>query len=85
MGVGAVDDLVMRAGTLISAEEDGRRALVLRKLGRPGESSTSRIQVGLELIPCSKSRRHTQSTLRFILEGSDAWTATAICASNGRA
>jgi hypothetical protein len=54
MGVGVVRELVMRAGAVISAKEVGHRALVFRKLGRPGESNLSRIQVGLQLTPRSE-------------------------------
>ena len=71
--------LVMEAGTLISAEEAVRRVLVLENPGLPGKSSiTSTLYAGLQLIlpgEVAPSHRHTQSALRFIVEGCGAWTA----------
>ncbi|MGF7000301.1 gentisate 1,2-dioxygenase [Paraburkholderia sp. GAS32] len=74
-----VRDLVMRAGSLISAEEAVRRVLVLENPGLPGKSSmTPNLYAGLQLIlpgEIAPSHRHTQSALRFIVEGKGAWTA----------
>ena len=71
--------LVMEAGSLISAEEAVRRVLVLENPGLPGKSSiTSTLYAGLQLIlpgELAPSHRHTQSALRFIVEGRGAWTA----------
>lgn len=71
--------LVMEAGSLISAEEAVRRVLVLENPGLPGKSSiTSTLYAGLQLIlpgEVAPSHRHTQSALRFIVEGNGAWTA----------
>lgn len=71
--------LVMQAGSVISAEEAVRRVLVLENPGLPGKSSiTSTLYAGLQLIlpgEIAPSHRHTQSALRFIIEGQGAWTA----------
>ncbi len=74
-----VRPLVMQAGGVISAEEAVRRVLVLENPGIPGNSSiTSTLYAGLQLIlpgEIAPSHRHTQSALRFIVEGKGAWTA----------
>ncbi|NIF78131.1 gentisate 1,2-dioxygenase [Paraburkholderia sp. Cy-641] len=74
-----VRDLVMQAGDVISAEEAVRRVLVLENPGLPGKSSmTPNLYAGLQLIlpgEIAPSHRHTQSALRFIVEGKGAWTA----------
>lgn len=74
-----VRDLVMQAGAVISAEEAVRRVLVLENPGLPGKSSiTPALYAGLQLIlpgEVAPSHRHTQSALRFIVEGRGAWTA----------
>lgn len=70
---------LMRAGDLISAEQAERRVVILENPGLPGESAiTSRLYAGLQLVlpgeiaPC---HRHSQSALRFVLEGEGAYTA----------
>lgn len=72
------DDL-MSSGTLISAEEAVRRVLILENPGLAGQSSiTQTLYAGLQLIlpgEVAPSHRHTQSALRFIVEGSGAYTA----------
>ena len=74
-----IRDLVMQAGAVISAEEAVRRVLVLENPGLPGKSSiTPSLYAGLQLIlpgEIAPSHRHTQSALRFIVEGRGAWTA----------
>ncbi|MDF3833089.1 gentisate 1,2-dioxygenase [Cupriavidus basilensis] len=74
-----VRPLVMQAGEVISAAEAVRRVLVLENPGLPGKSSiTSTLYAGLQLIlpgEIAPSHRHTQSALRFIVEGRGAWTA----------
>jgi gentisate 1,2-dioxygenase len=71
--------LVMQAGALISAEEAVRRVLILENPGLPGAAGiTSTLYAGLQLIlpgEIAPSHRHTQSALRFVIEGSSAWTA----------
>lgn len=75
----AARDYLMRAGDLISAEKAERRVLILENPGLPGQSRiTTSLYAGLQLIlpgevaPC---HRHTQSALRFVLEGEGAYTA----------
>lgn len=69
---------VMQAGEIISTEEAVRRVLVLENPGLPGKSSiTSTLYAGLQLIlpgEIAPSHRHTQSALRFVMEGQGAWT-----------
>ncbi|WP_341315659.1 gentisate 1,2-dioxygenase [Paraburkholderia sp. IMGN_8] len=71
--------LVLQSGALISAEEAVRRVLILENPGLPGKSSmTPNLYAGLQLIlpgEIAPSHRHTQSALRFIVEGESAWTA----------
>ena len=74
-----IRELVMQSGSLISAEEAVRRVLVLENPGLAGRSSmTPTLYAGLQLIlpgEIAPSHRHTQSALRFIVEGRGAWTA----------
>ncbi|MBN3846692.1 MULTISPECIES: gentisate 1,2-dioxygenase [Burkholderiaceae] len=74
-----VRDLVMQSGGLITAEEAVRRVLFLENPGLPDKASiTPALYAGLQLIlpgEIAPSHRHTQSALRFILEGSTAYTA----------
>jgi gentisate 1,2-dioxygenase len=72
-------DYLLRAGDLISAEQAERRVLILENPGLAGQSAvTPSLYAGLQLIlpgevaPC---HRHSQSALRFVLEGEDAYTA----------
>jgi len=71
--------LLLRAGDLIGAEEAERRVLILKNPGLDGRSAiTSSLYAGLQLIlpgEIAPSHRHTQSALRFVLEGSGAFTA----------
>jgi gentisate 1,2-dioxygenase len=70
---------LMRAGELISAEEAVRRVLILENPALRGQSSiTQSLYAGLQLIlpgEVAPSHRHTQSALRFIVEGRGAYTA----------
>ena len=70
---------VMEAGELISAAEAERRVLVLENPALRGASSiTHTLYAGLQLIlpgEIAPSHRHTQSALRFIVEGTGAYTA----------
>lgn len=70
---------LMQAGELISAEEAVRRVLILENPALRGQSSiTQSLYAGLQLIlpdEIAPSHRHTQSALRFIVEGSTAYTA----------
>ena len=68
-----------RAGEVISAEEAVRRVLVLENPALPGSASiTNSLYAGLQLIlpgEVAPAHRHTQSALRFIVQGKGAYTA----------
>lgn len=70
---------LLRAGEAITAEEAVRRVLILENPQLRGQSAiTQSLYAGLQLIlpgEVAPSHRHTQSALRFIVEGSGAWTA----------
>jgi len=70
---------LMRAGQAITADETVRRVLILENPALPGQScATQSLYAGLQLIlpgEVAPGHRHTQSALRFIVEGSDAYTA----------
>jgi gentisate 1,2-dioxygenase len=74
-----VRPLLMRAGEAITAEEAVRRVLILENPALRGQSAiTQSLYAGLQLIlpgEVAPSHRHTQSALRFIVEGSGAYTA----------
>ncbi|QDL37917.1 gentisate 1,2-dioxygenase [Rhodoferax sediminis] len=74
-----VRPFLMRAGDAITAEEAVRRVLVLENPALRGQSSiTQSLYAGLQLIlpgEVAPSHRHVQSALRFIVEGSGAYTA----------
>ena len=74
-----VRDYLMRAGDAISAEQAERRVLIMENPGLPGLSAiTPSLYAGMQLVlpgevaPC---HRHSQSALRFVMEGGDAFTA----------
>lgn len=69
---------LMRAGDLITAEQAERRVLILENPGLAGLSAVvPSLYAGLQLIlpgeiaPC---HRHSQCALRFVMEGSGAYT-----------
>ena len=74
-----VRPFLVRAGEAITAEEAVRRVLILENPALRGQSAiTQSLYAGLQLIlpgEVAPSHRHTQSALRFIVEGSGAWTA----------
>lgn len=69
----------MQAGGLITAKEAERRVLILENPGMPGQSCvTHALFAGLQLVmpgEVAPAHRHTQSALRFIIEGRGAYTA----------
>lgn len=71
--------LLMRAGTAITAAEAVRRVLILENPALRGQSAiTQSLNAGLQLIllgEVAPSHLHTQSALRFIVEGAGAYTA----------
>jgi gentisate 1,2-dioxygenase len=74
-----VRPFLMRASQAITAEEAVRRVLILENPALRGQSAvTQSLYAGLQLIlpgEVAPSHRHTQSALRFIVEGSGAYTA----------
>ena len=70
---------VAEAGRLITAEEAERRVLILENPGLTGMSRvTQSLYAGLQLIlpgETAHSHRHSASALRFILEGTGAYTS----------
>ncbi|UTW05897.1 gentisate 1,2-dioxygenase [Pseudomonas benzenivorans] len=70
---------LMEAGELITAEEAIRRVLVLENPAIRGQASiTPSLYGGLQLIlpgEIAPSHRHSQSALRFVVEGRGAYTA----------
>jgi gentisate 1,2-dioxygenase len=76
---GAMRALLLDAGKLISAEEAERRVLILENPALRGASSvTQTLYAGLQLVlpgEVAPAHRHSQSALRFIIEGDGAYTA----------
>ena len=74
-----VKDHVLNSGEIISAKEAERRVLILENPNMKGESRiTDTLYAGLQLImpgEIAPSHRHTQSALRFIMDGNGAYTA----------
>ena len=70
---------LMASGSLITAQEATRRVLMLMNPGLGGEASiTGSLFAGLQLImpgEIAPAHRHSQSALRFIIEGHGAYTA----------
>jgi gentisate 1,2-dioxygenase len=70
---------LVRAGSLITAEEAERRVLVLENPKMAGLSrATDTLYAGLQMIlpgEVAPAHRHTQSALRFVLHGEGAFTA----------
>lgn len=74
-----VRPFLLESGELISAREAVRRVLVFENPALRGASSiTQTLYAGLQLIlpgEIAPSHRHTQSAIRFIVEGDGAYTA----------
>jgi gentisate 1,2-dioxygenase len=70
---------VMESARLISAEEAERRVLILENPAMQGSSQvTNTLYAGLQLImpgEVAPPHRHTQTALRFVIEGRGAYTA----------
>ena len=75
----AIRPYILESGRAITAKEAIRRVLVLENPGLRGQSCITRsLYCGLQLIlpgEIAPSHRHTQSALRFIVEGAGAYTA----------
>lgn len=74
-----VRPLIMQGGGLVTAEDAFRRVLVLQNPSFPAEQrATGTLYAGLQLVlpgelaPC---HRHSQTAIRFILEGNGALTS----------
>ena len=83
------------AGKLITAKEAERRVLVLENPGLRGQSKiTTSLFAGVQMVvpgDVAPAHRHSQSALRFVLEGHGAFTSvdgertvTLQCARGGR-
>ena len=74
-----VREHLLEAGRLITAEEAERRVVVLANPGLPGRVQvTDTLYAGLQLIlpgEVAPPHRHSQAALRFVMEGSGAYTA----------
>jgi gentisate 1,2-dioxygenase len=72
---------MLEAGGLITAKEAERRVLVLENPGLRGQSKvTTSLYAGVQLVlpgEIAPAHRHSQSALRFVLEGKGAHTAVA--------
>jgi gentisate 1,2-dioxygenase len=70
---------VLESAAHISAREAERRVMILENPGLRGSSQiTHNLYAGLQLImpgEVAPAHRHTQSALRFVVEGSGAYTA----------
>ena len=70
---------MMEAGGLITAKEAERRVLILENPGLRGQSKiTTSLYAGVQLVipgEVAPAHRHSQSALRFVLEGRGAHTA----------
>lgn len=73
-----VRPFLMESGGLLTAKEAVRRVLILQNPGMGGQAAiTHTLFAGLQLIlpgEVAPSHRHTQSALRFIVEGDGAYT-----------
>lgn len=70
---------LLEAGQLITAKEAERRVLVLENPGMRGQSKiTTSLYAGLQLVlpgEVAPAHRHSQSALRFVVDGSGAYTS----------
>lgn len=75
----AIREAMIEAGGLITAREAERRVLILENPGLRGQSRvTTSLYAGVQLVlpgEVAPAHRHTQSALRFVLEGEGAHTA----------
>lgn len=75
----AIRSYMMEAGKLITAGEAERRVLILENPGLRGQSKiTTSLYAGVQLVmpgEVAPAHRHSQSALRFVLEGKGAHTA----------
>ncbi len=71
--------LLLEAGGLITAKEAERRVLILENPGMPDSGRiTTSLYAGLQLVlpgEVAPAHRHTQTALRFVMDGNGAYTA----------
>ena len=71
--------LLMEAGRLLTEQEAERRVLILENPGLRGQSKvTGSLYIGLQLImpgEIARCHRHATSAIRFVIEGTGAYTA----------
>ena len=71
--------LLLEAGGLITAKEAERRVLILENPGMPDSGRiTTSLYAGLQLVlpgEVAPAHRHSQSALRFVVDGDGAYTA----------
>jgi gentisate 1,2-dioxygenase len=76
---GEIRKAMLEAGKLITAKEAERRVLVLENPGLRGQSRiTTSLYAGVQLVmphEVAPAHRHSQSALRFVLEGAGAHTS----------
>ena len=74
-----IREFIMDSGDLITAKEAIRRVLILENPALQGQSKiTNTLYAGLQLIlpgEVAPAHRHSQTALRFIVEGTGAYTA----------
>jgi gentisate 1,2-dioxygenase len=77
----AIRTHLLEAGRLVTAKEAERRVLILENPGLRGQSKiTTSLYAGIQLVmpgEVAPAHRHSQSALRFILEGKGAHTSVA--------
>ena len=75
---GVVRSWLMQAGELITAAEAERRVLILENPGLRGQARTTGcLYAGVQLVlpgEVASAHRHSQSAIRFILEGQGGYT-----------
>ncbi|MDE2378163.1 gentisate 1,2-dioxygenase [Bradyrhizobium sp.] len=73
-----IQDYMTEAGKLITAREAERRVLILENPGLRGQSKiTTSLYAGVQMVvpgDVAPAHRHSQSALRFVLEGKGAHT-----------
>ena len=71
--------LLLEAAELLTEKEAERRVLILENPGMPGRSqATGSLYAGLQLIQpgeSARTHRHVSSAMRFVLEGTGAYTS----------
>lgn len=72
-------ELLLEAGTVVDTEEAERRVLMLMNPGLEGEAAAAtKLYAGLQLVlpgEVARAHRHAASALRFVIEGTGAFTA----------